>query len=59
MFEAHDKHYELVILNLAKNPIVVDTVTPELAEIAFEALAELPGIVATRHAGIEERKDSS
>jgi len=57
MPEAHDQHHKLLVFNPAQEAVVLDTIAPELAEISFEALAELSRIITTRHAGIEERKD--
>jgi len=57
MPEAHDQHHKLLVFNPAQEAVVLNTVAPELTEIPFEIFAELPGIIATRHAGIEERKD--
>lgn len=57
MPEAHHQHHELLVLNPAQDAVVLNTTAPELTEIPFETLAELPGILTTRHACIEERKD--
>jgi len=57
MPKMHYQHFKLLILDPAQNAIVIDSIAPELAELPLEALAELPGIVGTRHAGIEERED--
>ena len=57
MPEAHDQHYELLVLNPAEETVVLHTIAPELAEIPFEALAELSGIITSRNACIEEGKN--
>jgi hypothetical protein len=57
MSETHDQHLEFFILNPAQNAVVIDTIAPEFAEVSLEALSELPGIVTTRNAGIEKRKN--
>jgi hypothetical protein len=57
MPEAYHQHHEFLVLNPAQEAVVLDTIAPELTEIPFETLAEQPGIITTRHAGIEERKD--
>lgn len=57
MPEANDQNLKLLILDPTQNAVVIDTIAPELAELPPETLAELPGIVTTRHAGVEKRKN--
>jgi hypothetical protein len=57
MPKANDQHLELVVLNPTQHAVVIDTIAPELAEVALEALSELTGVVTTGDAGIEKGKD--
>jgi hypothetical protein len=39
MPQTHDQNQELLVLNPAQEPVVLNTIAPELSQIPFEALA--------------------
>jgi hypothetical protein len=59
MPKTHDKHLKLLVLYPAKNAIVIYSITPEFAEVSFQALAELPGIFTPGYARIQKLKNPS
>lgn len=59
MSDFHNQDDELAVVDLAEDTVVADTVSPELAEVATEGLAELARVFAILNPLVKEGDHAS
>jgi len=43
--KANHKDHQLLVTQLANNPVITDSIPPEAEQLAFQRLSELPRII--------------
>lgn len=57
MADGHDQHQQLLVFDLAQNPVIADPVTPQPGQVCFESLSEAARIGVARNPFVEIADD--